>query len=860
MSGVAQKEKQVRELQNKLATILNQGAGSGLSETEKREQVESIRKQCAALDKEIEAEKGMRKAKSAKAAGGIDESDEHGLRAEDMGSPVRRAVGESGKVSVRAIASAYEKLGDDGQPVRRPKKKAAASGEAAPAAAGGGGEEDLELEDDDLELEEDELEMEEDELDLDGLEEEGAALMAAAAGGDDDGSSLELSGDDLDLGEDEDEQAAAAGAATHHTGGGEGAGITAGDIGEEEELDLDEMSDKEEESTTTNKAATSGTAAGKPTNPAATVSGVVHTTGADGLPVVTVQSHALPNNKFLREPFRVIKVDEGALLGTSKKERIWDVDFFAKKFNNLDMAGYKSFSQPASNLFRVEKHVSDPRRLILYFFDAPHPYDLILTSSERRNRFFELATLQRRNSIMWCPSLCPDGINDAVVQVIGTTILRPSGKMARVSGDGKITVARMPYEIVDFWFGCISLQKAGLPANFDMLQGFMTKADHDVYIIGVADIPANLVGKPDIGIFFNSYMGASYHLLSQTILESKDAPGKTSNGIIVFVRRSFILRTSNIDAIEIDNLGKLDAKKGDFTLTAAQVRINESLVCCVMVNVSPTAAVDPNVRSAGVRGLLNGISMGDEVLDIGVRYDYLFVAGNFGYSNAFGADDGLMLQQRSGNLLQQLKEGTPDASLKSKAGSAPFRILYECRQGTCRTDVKKYYAGPRLSLNNAAVSTDIFTLRSFLSTFGEYVGKVQFKLQNLSILNERMPNYTAGEIVFIADWCEGAPISLHMLKHGEGYTINEASIPPLRPVICNHDYLRLCHLHFSLMGFLPNVKTTKGRPKKLTIASGSIPFKNLIEKGKSKEFAAPLLYRGCVVGSLVGNILYQDIA
>merc|ERR1712093_309775 len=99
---------------------------------------------------------------------------------------------------------------------------------------------------------------------------------------------------------------------------------------------------------------------------------------------------------------------------------------------------------------------------------------------------------------------------------------------------------------------------------------------------------------------------------------------------------------------------------------------------------------------------------------------------------------------------------------------------------------------------------------------------------------------------------------MHMVRKGDGYSINEASIPPLKPVINHYDYLRLQHLQFTIMGFLDHVKTAKGKPKKIIIASASLPFKNLIEKGQSKEFATPLIYRGCIVGSLVGNIVYEE--
>ncbi|KAH9577529.1 hypothetical protein LSM04_007717 [Trypanosoma melophagium] len=102
-------------------------------------------------------------------------------------------------------------------------------------------------------------------------------------------------------------------------------------------------------------------------------------------------SHALPNNRYLHELFMVIKVNDAAFIG-NKKDRIWNVDFFRRRFANLDLVGYMSFESPAANLYHVEKDPIHSRRLKLYFFEAPHPYELEFTSTERRHCFYEVST------------------------------------------------------------------------------------------------------------------------------------------------------------------------------------------------------------------------------------------------------------------------------------------------------------------------------------------------------------------------------------------------------------------------------------------------------------------------------------
>ena len=567
---------------------------------------------------------------------------------------------------------------------------------------------------------------------------------------------------------------------------------------------------------------------------------------AEAVTTLNVPSHTLPNNRFLREPFKVLKVDEGALIG-GKKERIWDVDFFGKKFSNLDMTGYESFSQPSDKLFRVEKDVVNSKKLTLYFFEAPHPYDLVFTSTERRQRFFELAMLQRRNSILWCPSLCVEGENDVVLNIQGSTIERPNGKVVKAKGDVKFMIARMPYEVIDLWYGCFSMQEKPLPRSAAVLGSFLPKAQHEVYIIAISDVPAVLMGTDDVANYFIQYLGtAMYFLLANSAIEAKSK--NANNIILVIVRRSFIVRTTHIEATDVTPVRKEGVSKGDFTAVGAALRINESSIGVIMLNCNPSVG-DPATRAGCIRGLMSNFPFGDTSIDIGVRFDYLIVSGNFGFKNDFKENDMLVKQMKAGNVISDFSEAEPHSSLISTQN--PMRVFYYSRPRTCRFDVKQYQTSRAMSVPNAFITADVFCQRAFLSTFGEQVPRTQFIFNAITVIGQRIPHINNPEIQISSEFVDGSPISIPLAKHQETYATSGKAIPPVNPVVSNHEFLRLQSIAFSLYGILPAAKDKK----KMVLASGILPLKNMISLGESVDFTIPLYYRGCNVGSLTGSIL-----
>jgi hypothetical protein len=893
-----EKDKKINALLQQIAEKESRSSGSV------NDEIDRLRLQIAELEVQRDHDAATEKRRRAQSIAAAK------LRTEDMGN-VKVNPDDGGKVSVKALAKAFEshtagpvqKTVQLSQPNKLPQilQRGGAAPAAGPTQSSASltnddvqldDEDDIQLEEEDniLEYLEDDVEVEEPNIEIDDLDEDDIQIDdeapdAAAAEDDDiqlddaepaakDEEDIQLddepAADDIRIDDDE-SLAATAGDVTPAAADGEddiqlddeAEPVTPAKGLQADDITIDEPARNNDggEAQTATVADTDGSAVTRGEGVAAsapararglTVTGQKETHSAILPPATNVSnlvipSHTLPNNRFLREPFKVIKIDEGALIG-GKKERIWDVDFFGKKFANLDMMGYESFSQPSANLFRVEKDPKNAKKLTMYFFDAAHPYDLEFTSTERRQRFYELAMVQRRNSIMWCPSLCPEGVNDIVLNIQGTTINRPTGKVVKAKGDVKFMIARMPYEVIDFYYGCFSLQEKSLPRTAAVIASFLPKAMHEVYIIGITDVPKELMGSEEIGNYLLSYLGPTmYFVLASTAVESK-AKATGNNVIVVLVRRSFIVRISHIDAADVTPARKEGVQKHDFSGTGCALRINECSIGVLLVNANPSIT-DATLRGACLRGLMSNFPFGNTDVDIGARFDYFLCSGAFGFRGDFTDSDMLKKQMKAGNVMSDFVEGEPHSSLLSQPN--PMRILALVRPRVCRFDIRQYQTSRAMAMPNSFITADIFCQRAFLSTFGEQVPRCQFVFTKLQVIGHRIPHINSAEIQMHGEWLENSPLLAPLTKQGDTYFAGGKNIPAVMPVVSNFDFLRLQALTFSVFGVLPASR----EKKKLVIASGVLPLKNSFSLGETVDFSVTLYYRGCQVGFLNGTLL-----
>ncbi|KPI88257.1 putative Unc104-like kinesin [Leptomonas seymouri] len=560
---------------------------------------------------------------------------------------------------------------------------------------------------------------------------------------------------------------------------------------------------------------------------------------------LVIPSHALPKNRFLRESFRVRKMRE-LNGGCHQKDHVWEIDMLHNRFRHLDAAGVKSFDIPATSLFRVEKDAAHSRRLKLYFFDAPHPYELEFNSTARRQQFFELSTLLRHNSILWCPSLCLEGENDVAITVRGTTIDRPGSSGIPVSGEVKLTVARMPYEVIDLWFGCFSLDSKPLPRSMAVFSGFFPKERREIYVIGVIDVPASLLGTDDLAHYFLAYLGpATYFVLANTALSSKKQ--NANNVVVVLCKRSFVVRVANIELVDNVTVHRDDVQPGDFSATGCAFRINESSIFLILVN-TKLGGYAPSTRAACIRTLLASFPFVDPAVDILSRADYCVVSGAFNFGGDFTVEDALIREILSDNLMSNMREMEPSSTLR--CSSAPLRIFYSVRPSVSRMDVSAYSTSRALGYANTFIKADVFCQRPFLSLFGERVPHVQILLDQVTISGTRLPFIGGAELQISMDTVEASPVYYQLVKRDSEYAIPSTTEPCLQPCVSSPEYLRLQTLTFSVLGSLGSANAHK----RIVVASGVFPLKS-VALAEPAQVHIPLYFRGCTVAKLSAVLL-----
>ena len=107
---------------------------------------------------------------------------------------------------------------------------------------------------------------------------------------------------------------------------------------------------------------------------------------------------------------------------------------------------------------------------------------------------------------------------------------------------------------------------------------------------------------------------------------------------------------------------------------------------------------------------MGGIGIGNSGLDIGSRFDNVFVVGHLIDTNPFSENDELLRKIREGHVLHGFHEEIPDKSIKSVNMSE--RVLFWYRQCTSNIRSVQYYTAPSPHYgNNVAASFDVYALR-----------------------------------------------------------------------------------------------------------------------------------------------------
>eukprot|EP00760_Papus_ankaliazontas_P016995 PhM_4_TR16993/c0_g1_i1/m.97409/K17914/KIF13; kinesin family member 13 len=564
----------------------------------------------------------------------------------------------------------------------------------------------------------------------------------------------------------------------------------------------------------------------------------------------TVKASDIHNHRMMQFGFKVSKwnLEAGFLKKALKKDRIWEIDFFNKRFINKDKSGKTSFEYAAQHLYRIERHVTNPRMLRLLFFRGPHPYDLLFSSTEMCTRFLELALTLRRGGFMWSPNLCPDAFKDVSVTVARPPTARVLPKLqgeTSAPGAPVISATKMPYEVVRVWTGIMSLNNRGLPSQ-SALDNFLPKAGFELYAIGVKDIPVSQRGKPHLTEMFQQHLGNVYFQVIAT--QSEPTPAQPHLGnmcIILFVKRRHLLRLANIEAVEVADYPKQGAM-ADKSACAISIRYNDSTLAFALIDIAPS--FEGSAASEQVVDLFGRINLGNPALDFSTRFDNIFVLGRMNYKSPFTEDDGLLQESSSGAAFFDFREAQPDEDMAHVP--VPERVVCWYRQRTCKIQPLQYATVASQQLgNNVYCTFDVYTLRNYLGVFVPPLPNL-IRLQKLSIQGKQIPEPIRAELVIHGEWIEGCPYTIPLqLEDGRLVSVDDC-IPPLRPVNTGFEFLRVQHILFTLQGVLQDEKS-KG---KQIIASGSIPLKNVLCIGRDMPFMSVVLKCSKAMGVITGEL------
>ena len=522
------------------------------------------------------------------------------------------------------------------------------------------------------------------------------------------------------------------------------------------------------------------------------------------------------SQNFLRSIFPLTKVDNDALIH-KRKQRNWVIDYFQRQFLNLGPKGDLTFVLSADTLYMIEKDWKCPKTVILYFFETSHPYQLVLPSVERRNYFFEMASLFIKGIILWCPNqigklgrdrfICvcrkdavPAIKRDIYGNVVGD-VQNLEGRLDYIPPGFKqrhsFMVSKLPYEIIDTWFGCVSLKRRPLPNHDELIKYFLPKKSHELYVISIIDIDEKYGTIEEINKLFLSLLGENY-----TSLVSSDKKKNVvhNKAMFVFILKYFTNRVTLSDSVEISFKKEQDGPDA-YECVASAFKINESSLCFICVSTS-TNSVKDTVRSSNIRGLLGSLPLGNTKLDISSRFDYLYIGGAFGYSNPFQEEDDMKIQMKKGYFLTNFTEEPVSEDIMKSYNQ--IRILYNYTPLCCKILPTSYTCNTNWSLPSMSLASDIYAQRLYLSCIAGTTPCIKFVLSNLVVTPIRVGIEDSGKLTVFGDWIDLSPHTVDLETSDKKQFAANKSIS-FFSTSHHADFIKLRVIRFMITGRIKNL-------------------------------------------------------
>lgn len=461
----------------------------------------------------------------------------------------------------------------------------------------------------------------------------------------------------------------------------------------------------------------------------------------------------LDEKKWLCPRFEVTKYNPKARL-LSKNSRIWEINFFDHRFNNLSRKGKLKKSLEPRNLFYLQRTPSDNKRIYMRFLGSNHPYELVFKSNEMRERFFECASAIRPSLFSWCPDLCSPGEERNKTVLHGRFRNAHKGSKKELDGSCQVNVTSDPAEAIKVFCGTWNMGKFPPPKDPQFVRQFIPPGEFDVYAIGVEDSGFNRIDG--FKTYIQEVLGGEYVCIaSQNLWDIK---------LIIFARKRHFLKIGNIECQSKATgfLNMLGNKGG----VAIGLRFNETSMLFVNAHLASnkkakgdidTNAESCKLRNQNVQEILDSCKFKIRELDLHNQFHHIFFMGDLNYRIEMKFEDAVKLSKdenftellRYDQLREQMYLGSVLADFSE--ANISFPPTYKYVVGTTEFDESNKKNAPSYtdrvlwkSLPGSEISCDEYGHCEALNTSDQMPVYAHFTVKTLrpylSIFSKSEPN------------------------------------------------------------------------------------------------------------------------
>eukprot|EP01012_Entosiphon_sulcatum_P038810 TRINITY_DN5062_c0_g1_i1.p1 TRINITY_DN5062_c0_g1~~TRINITY_DN5062_c0_g1_i1.p1 ORF type:complete len:979 (+),score=282.56 TRINITY_DN5062_c0_g1_i1:43-2937(+) len=584
---------------------------------------------------------------------------------------------------------------------------------------------------------------------------------------------------------------------------------------------------------------------------------------------------------WLKPHFTVLKYDPKSPL-TSRKKRVWVIDFCEKIFRNKDIKGALKKDHSNTKFLQIEKNWMDHSMGKVMFFDAHHAYEFIFRHGTDRERFYECASSLRPKMRVWCPDLCKNELIDCNTSIVsdGKTIeIDVAGQKLKetIKGETTIAASKSPIEKVKLWVGSFNLG-GERPPTLQMLESWIPREGYDLLAIGVQEAHF----RADIDEWYRilqKYMGRPYVMIAHMTLWDVC--------LCIFSKKSTYPKVANVEGhtrgVDHD-LGSL----GQRGATAITMRYHETSL--VFINMHLVDGVERNrERNALINEIMDDLRLAVKHTDITAQFHHTFILGTLNYrvEKEYEEAKKLALAKQYAPLIaaDQLRQQMQEEGIFARFQEAPItwpptwpyfrgtlnyqdpakikrdtqtpsyvdRIMWKNSASAHKIECLGYHSSPdvRTSTHLPIWANFVFEgQRPFISIFGHDEKPCHFAFDFIEVTGNKSAPIKSPIIMLYCTHVDGFKHSKQLKTKNANPRFAASDLPLMKPFVWHLDFLETQHFIIMLRDGSHKSSTLQGTALLPLRGTTGIP-------GQLVPFDLPLEFHTREIGRVKGAFCFK---